>query len=163
MPLRDTNAPIDRAALTKHVFDTLKDNVADVLFGRGIAPPSGGWPEGKPHTGAWVDYAVLKTGAATTPAPGAPEAIGRPRVSWLAAYQVTSHGTSDSDVDDLAQKIRDVIPRLHGPVELDGVDWEIDQVLVPRLGAVERDDSTEPAHWRVTDDLSVRIVRVARR
>lgn len=163
MPLRDTNAPLDRSALTKHVFDTLRTNVAGVLFGRGIAPPDGGWPGGDAHSGPWVDYAVLKTGTAVTPAPGAPDAIGRPRTTWLANYAVTSHGTSDSDVDELAQKIRDVVIRLHGAVTLGDVEWEIDQVLTPRLGGTERDDSSDPAHWRVTDDLSVRLTRVARR
>lgn len=163
MPLRDTNAPIDRAALTTHVFEALRDNVPAVVFGRGIAPPSGGWPDGKPHSAPWVDYAVLKTGQAVTPAPGGPDSIGRPRVTWLANYAITSHGESDSDCDTIAQGIRDVLPQLHGVVSLGGVDWEIDQVTVPRMGGTERDDSSDPAHWRVTDDVSVRVVRVARR
>jgi hypothetical protein len=163
MPLRESNAPIDRSELTKHILKTLRDNVADVLFGRGIAHPDGGWPKGNAESGAWVDYAVLKTGTAITPAPGAPDGVGRPRVTWLLNYALTSHAESDSLVDDLANKSRSQIHRLFGPVTLDSIEWEVDQVLVPRLGATERDDSTDPAHWRVTDDITVRLARVSRR
>lgn len=163
MPLRESNAPLDRAALTKHLLTTLKTAVTDTLFGRGIAPPDGGWPGGNAQSGSWVDYAVLKTGTAVTPAPGAPDSVGRPRTTWLANYAITSHGESDSDVDAIAQRIRNVIPQLHGAVTLGETAWEIDQVLVPRLGGTERDDSTDPAHWRVTDDIAVRLARVARR
>lgn len=158
-----TNAPIDRPALTKAIFDHLVANTAGVLFGRGVAPPTGGWPEGKERNGPWVVYAVIKTGEAVTPAPGMPERLGRDRTSWMCNYQLTSHHTSESKADDVAQLVRAAIVELDGTLSLGGVDWVVQECAVPRLGASEKDDSTDPDHWRVTDAVSVRLSRASAR
>lgn len=158
-----TNVPIDRPALTKALFDHLAEIANGTLLGRGVAPPSGGWPEGKERNGAWVNYAVLKTGVAVSPAPGFPERMGRARTSWECSYQLTSHSTRESNVDDVAQQMREHVVKWEGQVTLDGVEWELQEVGVSRLGDTQRDDSTDPAHWRVTDDVSVRLSRVLSR
>lgn len=158
-----TNAPIDRPALTKALFDHLAAEVTGVLFGRGVAPPGGGWPEGKERNGVWVPYAVIKTGEAITPAPGHPERLGRDRTSWQCTYYLTSHHTSESAADDLAQLVRSATVLLDGNLTLGGVDWVIQETAVPKLGASERDDSTDPDHWRVTDTVSVRVARLSAR
>lgn len=157
-----TNAPINRPALTAAMFGFLSEAVNDVKLGRGVAPPAGGWPSGNPRNGAWVPYAVLKTGAAITPAPGFPEGM-RTRLSWQCTYQVTSHHVSESEADATAQLLREAAVTWGGEVTLDGVAWMLQEVAVNRLGASERDDSTDPQHWRVTDDVSVRVSRVAPR
>ncbi len=158
-----TNAPIDRPALTKYLFDHIAAAGNGTLLGRGVAPPAGGWPEGKERNGAWVNYAVLKTGIAVTPGSGQPERLGRDRTSWDCNYQLTSHSTRESDVDVVAQALRKHVVAWDGVVTLDGVDWTIQEVTVPRMGDTQRDDSTDPAHWRVTDDVSVRLSRVRSR
>jgi hypothetical protein len=158
-----TNEPIDRPALTKALFDHIAAVANGTLLGRGVAPPKGGWPDGKERNGAWVNYAVLKTGVATTPAPGFPERMGRHRTSWECGYQLTSHSTKESTVDDVAQQLRKHVVTWDGKVVLGGVEWELQEVGVSRLGDTQRDDSTDPAHWRVTDDVSVRLSRVLSR
>lgn len=155
-----TYPPIDRPALTEQLFDFLAAGVPGILFGRGVAPPSGGWPGGKERNGAWVDYTVLKAGTAITPAPGFPERVGRERTSWQCSYQLTSHSPSESGCDDVAQLSRDVVVGWSGIITVGGVQWTLENVEVPQLGATERDDSTDPAHWRVTDAVSVRLSRV---
>lgn len=158
-----TNAPIDRPALTRAIFGFLAAAVPSVQFGRGVAPPGGGWPEGKERNGPWTTYAVIKTGEAITPAPGQPERLGRDRTSWQCAYQLTSHHTSESKADDVAQLVRAAIVEFGGTLTLAGVDWVVQECAVPRLGASEKDDSTDPDHWRVTDAVSVRLSRASAR
>jgi hypothetical protein len=155
-----TNPPINRPVLTERLFAFLKTGVGPTIkLGRGVAPPAGGWPEGNPRNGPWVPYSVLKAGPATTPAPGFPEQMARRRVSWQVTYQLTAHHTSESAVDEVAQAQRDVVVGWTGVVNLGDVAWNIEALEVPRLGATERDDSTDPAHWRVTDDVSLRVYR----
>lgn len=159
-----TNAPIDRPELTKAIFDHLVAAVPAVLFGRGVAPPDGGWPGGNSRGGSsWVPYAVLKPGTAVTPAPGQPERLGRDRTSWQCNYAVTSHHAAESSADDVAQLVRDAVVTMDGVLSLGGVDWMIQEVAVPQLGASEKDESTDPDHWRVTDAVSVRLSRVSAR
>jgi hypothetical protein len=152
-----TNEVLKRSALTKTVFDVLKSTV---LLGRGVAPPEGGWPNGTPGAGVFVPYAVLKTGVASTPGPSQPERLGRFRTSWLVGYAVTFHGKNESSVDEYADTVRDQILQLPKMLTLDGEDWTLQQVQISRMGATERDDSTSPAHWRLTDDVSLHLSRV---
>lgn len=156
-----TNQVIDRAALSKQLHAFLGTTVPGVLVGRGVAPPGGGWPNGAPNTGAFVPYAVLKTGTAITPAPGEPERLSGRRASWLCRYQITSHSTKESRVEDTAQLMRNAVITFAGPLTLDTVVWVVQSVLVPQLGATERDDSTDPAGWRVTDDVSLHLSRLS--
>ena len=159
-----TNAPIDRPALTAAIFDHLVTAVPEVLFGRGVAPPAGGWPGGNSRGGeAWVSYAVIKPGTAVTPAPGQPERLGRDRTSWLCNYAITSHHSTESKADDVAQLVRAAVVTMDGQLTLGAVDWVIQEVAVPQLGASEKDESTDPDHWRVTDAVSVRLSRLSAR
>lgn len=154
-----TNAPIDRPALTDALF-TFIAGATTTLLGRGIAPPGGGWPGGKERNGPWVDYAVLKTGRAITPSPGFPERLGKVRTTWQADYSITSHSTAESLVDIVGQGIRSIVVTWSGQLSLGGVTWNIEEIDVPTLGPSVRDDSTDPAHWSITDAVSVRLSRV---
>src|SRR5580765_1867488 len=132
-----TNAPIARSQLTKYLFEHLADVT---LLGRGVAPPDGGWSDGQPGVGTFANYAVLKTGRAITPAPGEPERTGRFRTSWRVSYQVTYHSVNESNVDELADMGRARIVTFDGPFTLDGIDWTLQSIQIPQLGATERDD-----------------------
>jgi hypothetical protein len=145
------------------LFDHIAEISNGTLLGRGVAPPAGGWPEGKERNGSWVNYAVLKTGVAVTPGSGQPERLGRDRTSWDCSYQLTSHATKESGVDEVAQKLREHVVDMSGALSLGGVDWVIQEVTIARMGDTQRDDSTDPAHWRVTDDVSVRLSRLRSR
>lgn len=152
------NEVIKRSLLTKAVFDLLK---GQVLIGRGVAPPEGGWSAGQPGQGTYVPYVVLKTGAAITPGPGQPERLGRVRTSWVVSYAFTYHGKMESAVDEYADVVRDEIIALDKALTIDGVEWRVQQVKFDRLGATEIDNSTSPGHWRLTDDVSLHLSRVS--
>lgn len=149
---------IKRSLLTKAVVDFLK--AADVLVGRGIAPPEGGYPSGQAGSSTFVPYVVLKTGPATTPAPGQPERLRFHQTSWVVGYTLTYHHNRESSVDEYADVVRDVLIGLPETYSIDGVDWRMQRAETPRLGPTERDESTSPTHWRLTDDVSLHLSRV---
>ena len=150
-------APIARAGLTTDIVSHLVAALAQgpILVGRGLAPPGGGWVKGQPGTSAFVDYVTLKTGNATTPAPGTPERAGRNRTSWACNYSLTSAGALESHADDVGDRVRAAIVNLPKTFTLRGVTWALQQVQVPVLGATVRNDSTDPPFWEVTDSVSV--------
>lgn len=157
------NAPIARDELTATLFDLLKAGMAPALAGRGIAPPGGGSSVGTAVDGDFVEYAVLKTGPATTPAPGERDRLGRHGTSWLLSYQVAYHSVMETSVDKLAHKGRTAIVALDGVLTLDGVEWTVQECAIPKLGDTRRDDTTNPSHWSVTDDVSLHLSRVLTR
>lgn len=159
-----TNAPIARAKLTGLLFTHLQDGLNDgVLVGRGSAPEGGGWSNGQAGVGSFTDYVVLKTSIASTPAPGQPERLAALRTSWVCAYRLTFHSTKESNVDIAADKGRALMVLLPEVLTLDGVDWTLQRVEYGRLGDTRPDNSTDPAHWTVTDDVSLHLSRVQTR
>lgn len=157
----NTNEVIKRSALTRALVDALKSSI---LIGRNTAPPEGGWPKGQAGVGSFVPYVVIKTGAATTPAPGEPERLGVRRTSWLVTWQFTYHSTSDSKTDDFADVGRDLIlTEMPDSFTVDGVEWTVQSVVIPNLGATEKDTSTDPEHVRLTDDVSLHLSRARAR
>lgn len=151
--------PVARHELTALVFTALRGGIPRGMVGRGIAPQAGGWPSGEPGTGDFVEYAVLNTGPAQTPAPGENERVGARRTSWLFNYRITYHSINESSVDVLAYQGRKALVQIQGPFTLDGVEWTLQSVLIPQFGDTQRDDSTNPAHWRVTDAVSLHLSR----
>ena len=154
-----------RSGLTKDLFEHLRDELdGSVVVGRGIAPPVGGWTGGEPGQGVWVDYTVLKTGRATSPAPGEPERLGRQHTSWLCTYQLTHHSTRESLTDELGDKVRAALASyMRRPLDLGGIDWNLQAINMAELGGSVRDDTTTPAHWSITDVVSLHLSRVSAR
>jgi hypothetical protein len=160
-----SNAPIARSKLTKLVFNHLKIGLtpANIVVGRGSAPEAGGWPQGQPNVSSFVDYVVLKTSSATTPAQGQPERLGVYGTSWACRYLLTYHSVKESSVDDVADAGRALLVQLPDELSLDGVTWHLQRVEFGRLGDTRPDNSTDPAHWTVTDDVSLHLSRVRAR
>ena len=154
-----TTPPLARHELTAKIFSALRLGIDGGFVGRGVAPQGGGWPKGEPGQGDFVDYAVLSTGTAVTPAPGEPERMAARRISWLLNYQVAYHSVNESKVDTVAYGGRKVLVGIEGPVVLDDVEWTIQSVLIPQFGDTRRDDSTNPSHWKVTDAVSLHLSR----
>ena len=152
-------APIARSALTSQLVAYLSAALAPagVLVGRGTAPTEGGWESGQPGTGNFVSYVTVKTGAATTPAAGEPARLGKTRDSWDASYSLTCVGALELHADDTADKVREAIVDLPKVLHLRDFTWTLQQVRTPRLGAVTRNDSTDPPFWEVTDDVSLHL------
>jgi len=155
-----STAPIARSVLTTKVISHLVMTLAPagIQVGRGMAPPEGGWTQGQPGEGTFVPYVTLKTGTATTPA-GMSDPVGRSRNSWEVGYVLTSTGALESQADDVGDQVRAAITALQGPFSLRGVDWVLQQVRTPRLGATTRNDSTDPPFWDVSDDVSLQLSR----
>lgn len=158
--------PIKRSLLTSAIVAFMGPALADagVLFGRGTAPPKGGWPDGTPGKGVFVPYVVIKAGPATVPASGEREALGAMRTSWNLTYQMTTHHSAESKVDTAADVVRETIIGFSRgeDIVLDGVAWVLQKIDVPRLGATTPTRATNPAHWQVTDDVSLHLSRSAR-
>lgn len=154
---------ISRSELTSELFNWMRADLdGAVLVGRGVAPADGGWSGGEAGQGTWVDYTVLKTGRATTPAPGEPERLGVRRTSWLCTYSLTHHSTRESLADELGDTVRISILSYAGrTMSLSTADWTVQYVTIPELGASVRDDSTDPAHWSITDAVSLHLSRVS--
>lgn len=153
--------PIGRNEVTKTLFDYLRAEMTagGVLVGRGVAPQDGGWSGGEPGQGTWVNYVVLRTGKAVSPAPGEPERLGARRTSWLLTYQLAYHGTRESLADELGDRVRAAVVNFSGPVTAAGVEWTVQSIVIPELGGSTRDDTTEPAHWSITDPVSLHLSR----
>jgi hypothetical protein len=161
--------PIKRSELTAQLAAYLAPSLSAVgiLLGRGTAPPGGGWPATANGTGrgAFTPYLVIKAGTATNPAVGERDSVATNATSWLVGYQLTTHNTSESTVDTAADIVRATVlgfARDTGLVTLDGVDWALQQVTVPRLGATTVTRATDPPHWQVSDDVSLHLSRVSR-
>lgn len=155
-----SNEVIRRSMLTKAIYDFMSTNV---LMGRGAAPRDGGWTGGQSGAGTFVPYVVLKTGRATSPAPGQPERVAISRTSWACNYVLAYHNTMESNVDDYADTVRDFILQLPQTYTLDGVDWQLQRVTVDGMGETRVDNSTSPAHWSLADDVSLHLSRVRAR
>lgn len=151
-----TQAPIARSGLTSvlvgHLVNALMDT--EVIVGRGSAPPEGGWSGGQPGSGVFKPYVVVKTRPAV---PWLVEGLGRQRQkdSWKCAYQFTTFHRLESKTDDAADTVRAAIATFPLAFELGGVDWTIQKIDFGALGATSKNDSTDPAYWEVTDDVSL--------
>jgi len=160
-----TNAPIARSVLTGVVFNHMRIGLSpqEIVIGRGAAPESGGWDKGQSNVGDFTNYVVLKTGAASTPAQGQPERLGAARTSWVCRYLLTYHSVKESSVDVIADAGRALLVLLPDTMTLAGVAWTLQRVEFGRLGDTRPDNSTDPAHWTVTDDVSLHLSRVQTR
>lgn len=152
--------PISRGAVTGLLFTHLKNALANgpILVGRGIAPQGGGWVSGQPGVGQFVQYTVLKTGQAITPPPGTPDTLGKRSFAWQLTWTLAHHSDMESKADLVGDVVREALASLWPPnsgLEVDGRVWVCQGVLVPTLGPSQRDDSTDPAHWSITDGVSV--------
>lgn len=160
-----TNAPIARSKLTAVIFNHLRIGLQpkNIAVGRGAAPESGGWSQGQSDVGDFTNYVVLKTSSATSPAPGQPERLAASRTSWACRYLLTYHSVKESAVDVIADAGRAMLVLLPEELTLDSVAWHLQRVEFNRLGDTRPDNSTNPAHWTVTDDVSLHLSRVQTR
>lgn len=144
-----------RGPLTDAILDHLEaalDTALGILVGDGIAPVGGGWSGGQPGEGDFVPYVVLSTMPAskgfTDPVPGGD-------TSWRAGYSLRCVGALRSQCDWVADKSRQAMV-LYKPktIDLDG-DWRVLKTSYDTLGAVTRNDSTDPPYWELLDTATL--------
>lgn len=149
-----SNPPLKRSSLTEHLVSVAQSLPFPV--GRGNAPRGGGWT-GQMSASDYVDYVVIKAGQATAPASGEPVRLGVQHTSWDALFQIIGHGETESRCDVAAHDASALLLDVKGPVNLDGVVWQVQIVDIPRMG--ETQWSNQDKAWRVTYDVSVHLSR----
>lgn len=143
-----------RGVLTDQMLDYLGSRLEDtgVLVGDGIAPKEGGWTGGEPGKGDFVPYVVLSTGPAQKQSR---DPLAQDNTSWLATYTTRHVGALRQQTDWCADKVREALVEFHPKtIHLDS-KWRVLQTTYPRLGAITRNDTTDPAYWELQDDVSV--------
>ena len=158
MSLRTPIEPIARglltAALVTHLVPLLGTD--GVLVGRSLAPPAGGWAGGQPGVGNFVGYTVVKTGKAVLLES---DPLGHNRMSWKCAYALTSSGGNESHCEDVADRVRAAVVSLPENFTLRGVEWRLQKIDVPELGAPTSSTAVDPPFWNVTDAVSLWLSR----
>lgn len=162
--------PIARGVLTSQLVAMLVADLADeegedILVGRGQAPKDGGWPAGQPGRGTFAAYVTVKTGEAT-PAANQRDPLGVDNASWSVPYRLTSVGVNDSQVDDVADKVRQAVGTWPGLLEqgagyldLRGVHWSLQRVQYVGLGGSSPNNQTDPPFWEITDTVALWLSR----
>ena len=134
-----------------------------MLVGRGQAPKEGGWVNGQPGVGAFKGYVTVKTGEAT-PAANQRDPLGIDNASWSVPFRLTYAGISDSHVDDVADRVREVVgtwPKTLGDDKLDlrGVRWGLSRVQYVVLGGSAPNNQTDPPYWEISDTVGLWLSR----
>lgn len=138
---------IDIGTLTVSLLDTFRDT--NQLVGDGIKPEGSGWLDGDPNSGVFAPYGVITFGGAQIRDASVLSYAEGVR-AWQATWRLTYYGASRSQADLLAGKLRravsDLLGQVAGGYKITGARWG-------SLGAMIRDDSTNPALWSVSDSL----------
>lgn len=135
--------------LIEHLEQALEP--AGVLVGDGVAPVAGGWVGGQPSRGDFVPYLVVATMPAT---PNQRDPVGRVNSSWLASYNLRTVGGSRQQVEWTADRARALVGTFMLPRnEING--WGLQQAVYATLGAVMRNDSTDPPYWECNDSVAL--------
>lgn len=145
-----------RGVLTDWMLDTMATGLTgtSILVGDGIAPKAGGWSGGQPGEGSFVPYVVLSTGPANK-THREPVGMGYQSTSWSATYTLRHVGSVRQQADWAADKVRRVLSDLkRDDLNLDGT-WNLARAEYTVLGAITRNDSTDPPYWELTDSLSL--------
>jgi len=138
---------IDTGTVTVSLLDIFRDSTGQ-LIGDGIKPETSGWLNQDPNSGVFAPYGVLAFSS------------GQPRDqtmtyaeqvrSWQTTWRLTYFGASRSQGDLVAGKIRaavsDILGTISGGYKFTGARWG-------SLGAMIRDDSTNPSLWSASDTL----------
>lgn len=141
-----------RGLLTDLVLDHLSTmlGVAGPLIGDAIAPLEGGWTGGQPGQGKFIAYSVLTPGTASH---RERDPLGVDDTSWSASFSLRHVGGNRQQVEWAGDKTREALSLLRKvPLSLDG-PWRLLQPRFETLGAVSRNDSTDPPYWESADTV----------
>jgi hypothetical protein len=150
---------LDRGVFTEQLHTYLVQHTpVPVLWGLGEAPVAGGWTGDEPGKGSFVPYCVLRIG------PGVPNMVDalarRSGQSWRLTYLIATAGADMMQAEYSAQKGRMILAGLHQFVVNDGThDWKILKSEYAQLGAVVRNDATDPPTYEGVDTLEIWVER----
>lgn len=142
--------------LLEQVETWLEADGIGLLVGDGIAPVHGGWSDGQAGRGTFVPYVVFTTGPATH---RERDTLWHVNSSWSVSYSVRFVGGSRQQADWSADQSRKAVtafaPRT---LDLDG-QWQVVQAQYSSLGAIARNDTSDPPYWEGTDAVSLFLER----
>lgn len=132
---------------------------ADFLVGDGEAPLDGGWSEGQPNAGSFVEYLVLKQAPAVVPA-GDGVSLCDSTSKWLRIpYQLVAYQTSRVSADVLAASARTTLAGLEGREVCGDLTVSAHQLQITAVQGAARDDSTYPKFWSSVTNFTVIVAR----
>ena len=136
-----------RGALTDFLITTLESH--DIIVGDGVAPKDGGWESGQPNVGRFVPYVVVMGGSVE----GIDRNVARGSTKdWRASYSLRIFSATRRTTDALAfaarEALEDCTPFIFG-------SFKAIHVSVSTIGALQRNDASDPPLWQEFDSVEV--------
>jgi hypothetical protein len=139
-----------RGLLTDSLLEHLETEMGqlDMLVGDHLAPEEAGWTGGQPQRGHYRSYVTVRTGEGI---PRERDTAAATHSSWTLTYTLLSVGAVREQCDYTADMVRRACLSFETAPE----GWRIVHVGFTRLGAVNRNDSTDPPTYECTDSVQV--------
>lgn len=144
-----------RGKFTDVLLDYVRMHLASpVQLGDNEQPSAGGWTGEQPGTGQYTPWVSITTGPST---PNLTETLARRTgSSWRLVYFVRAAGGNRPQADYAADQARALLSALHHMVINDGhQNWKVQKTAYVTLGAIERNDATDPPTFELADTLEV--------
>jgi hypothetical protein len=151
------SAPYDRVALNEWFGGQLC--AVEMPVSLGVASPGVGWTDdlGAPaepnQPGAsFTGYVTYTPGDAT---PNLRSPLDDDTSSFLQPYTLTMVGAAAEQAEDIATTVRTVVGAIVRTKLLLGTPWQVQKADATRLGALVRNDATNPPLWTVSDAVTL--------
>lgn len=138
--------------VVQFIFDEL-----GVLVGRVTAPDGAGWQADSSQVGAeFIPYIVATPGSATPVNPS----FNDPSDDWSLAYQLTSYGTDNVQVEDTADKVRALLLATKKvSLAMNDGTWRITTIRCNNIGGVGYTTAVSPTAFSQTDSYTLTLSR----
>lgn len=147
-----------RGLITDFLVAQLTTNLAaadsPVLIGDGIRPKEAGWAGDTPGQGVFVASVLVETLEAV---PAQTETLRGQGSSWKMPYRLSTAGGTRKQADDGADDVRAAVLAIAKGALLEG--WQLQQVLVPRMAPVARENPSEHSAFLVPDAIELWVAR----
>jgi len=150
-------ALIDVGEVTSWFVTSL--TTAEFVMGDGEAPLEGGWSEGQPNAGEFVEYLVIKQQGPVTPALGDTSLCDSTAKFMAIPYQLVAYQTTRVASDVLAAAARATLHAMTGRHVCGDLTVNADQIRMTSVSGATRDDSTYPKFWLSVTNFTVNVAR----
>jgi hypothetical protein len=142
---------IERRKLSDALLVALE--TANLTVGLATRPGTGGWQGTPNETGTnFKPFCVLTPESATRSSGPLKDS----KSEWQLPYNLGCYGVSPDQAEWVADKARAALDALRGTnVDLGDATYRIQQVYPSTIGAIRRNDTTDPPHWGQNDLYTV--------